>query len=575
MRTRTILPVRFVIFTSLLAALGVGCARSDSSALSGQEPTSAGESGAAPADSGIAAKQPVNPPAAQAGGEAPNVASGSRSTPDRPDPSRDREGGEPAAHGRPAPHKPQGAKTPTLAEKLQTDNRPVVVLLDKPGKMTRDSSAKKSLWREQLTVFAPRYKTVILGPPRSFAGGDKESNRSLAEIITELLERLQVDRFGLVAYGADGSAAIELAARANTPVDFLILVDVVPRTEESAGPGDGGSEDAGEGQRSSLPVRVVDPVDQLTMPVLVLFRADLLEVRSAQKFLAVTGFDMAEQIRVRRIASVHPILRTAVDDVNRKIAAFLNDVASGRTIVKEQRVKVASGLSYIDHYIGDGPSPTGGQTLALRWRMRLKDGTNVTPCGGFSLQRTVVFDDSLIPGLREGLSTMRVGGKRKLFIPAKLAYKGKGDGKRIPPGAALTVDVVLLKASDEPPPPSKPAWSRDAEKVVDEHVRIVERKSGDGAQVKAESVVTFGYKLWSDAGALVRSTSPGRPKRGVLRDINNEAKVWLPGMLGMRPGGERLIMGNAEYAFGDKLLPGICPEDDIVFRVKVLNVEPP
>ncbi len=484
---------------------------------------------------------------------------------------------KPAPRGQPAQDKPQAAPTPTLPKRAHTDHRPVVVLLDVPGEVDRVSGAKNSLWRKQLKVFAPSYRIVTLPLPRSFATGDEESNRNLADIIAESLQARGVDRFGLAAYKADGGAAIELAARANAGVEFLILVDVVPRTEKSSsgGPGFQAVNDRLEStSQIDQGDRVVDPVDQLTMPVLIFFRADLLEVRSARKFLAATGFDMAEQVRVHRIASEHPILRTAADDINRKIAAFLNDMASGRAIVKRQRVELPSGLSYVESYVGEGPPPTAGQTLALRWRMRLNDRTDVTPCGGFLLPRTIVFDESLLPGLYEGLSTMRVGGKRKLFIPAKLGYNGEGDGKRIPPGAALTVDVVLLKASDAPLLSSKPSWNRDAEKAVNEHVRIVERKTGEGVQVRTESIVTFGYKLWSDAGALVRSTYPDRPKRGVLRDINNEAKVWLPGMLGMRPGGERLIIGNAEYAFGGKFLPGICAEDDIVFRVRVLKVEP-
>jgi peptidylprolyl isomerase len=111
-------------------------------------------------------------------------------------------------------------------------------------------------------------------------------------------------------------------------------------------------------------------------------------------------------------------------------------------------VTMPSGLKYIELQEGDGATPQSGQTVTVHYTGTLEDGTKFDS----SRDRNRPFSFRLgagqvIRGWDEGLSTMKVGGQRRLIIPPELGYGARGAGGVIPPNATLLFDVELLRIS--------------------------------------------------------------------------------------------------------------------------------
>lgn len=113
--------------------------------------------------------------------------------------------------------------------------------------------------------------------------------------------------------------------------------------------------------------------------------------------------------------------------------------------MQKQATKTSSGLKYIDLVEGKGDSPTRGKVVVIKYTVRLTNGKVVET----SEDRSENFSFRLglrqvIKGLEEGVTTMKVGGKRRLIIPPVLGYGEQGSPGGIPPNTTLIFDVQLL-----------------------------------------------------------------------------------------------------------------------------------
>ncbi len=103
-------------------------------------------------------------------------------------------------------------------------------------------------------------------------------------------------------------------------------------------------------------------------------------------------------------------------------------------------------LQIEDIRVGDGKEVVKGALITTQYRGQLEDGTTFDSSyeRGKPFQ-CVIGTGRVIKGWDLGLMGMKVGGKRKLFVPAHLAYGERQIGEHIKPNSNLLFEIELLE----------------------------------------------------------------------------------------------------------------------------------
>jgi FKBP-type peptidyl-prolyl cis-trans isomerase len=116
-------------------------------------------------------------------------------------------------------------------------------------------------------------------------------------------------------------------------------------------------------------------------------------------------------------------------------------------------VTLESGVQFQDIVVGTGAEATKGKILGIHYEGKVVSTGKVIDNSRWKLIPTPLRFElgggKVIRGLDEGLTGMRVGGKRLIAIPPDLAYGDAGVPPEIPPKAWLTFDVELVEVRDK------------------------------------------------------------------------------------------------------------------------------
>ncbi|MDE3053897.1 MAG: FKBP-type peptidyl-prolyl cis-trans isomerase [Gemmatimonadota bacterium] len=144
--------------------------------------------------------------------------------------------------------------------------------------------------------------------------------------------------------------------------------------------------------------------------------------------LLLLGLALLATACINDVAGLGP----ASDPATESFASSLNVNVATMT-------KTPDGLYYRDIINGTGPLLVKDTTVQVTYSGYLADGTLFDSGTGVSFQT-----NALVPGFREGLMGMRVGGRRQLVIRSSLGYGETGSPPNVPRQATLVFVVDLL-----------------------------------------------------------------------------------------------------------------------------------
>ena len=152
-------------------------------------------------------------------------------------------------------------------------------------------------------------------------------------------------------------------------------------------------------------------------------------------------------------------------------------------------------LSYIDTKVGTGELAQPKKYYTVNYTGYLLDGTKFD--SSLDRKEPITFPygaHNVIQGWDTGFEGMRMGGKRRLFVPFQLAYGDRGRPPVIPPQSELIFDVELISQSDTPPapkaPPTPPTPAQPATPAKPDAAPATETKPAAPATTPAPAATT-------------------------------------------------------------------------------------
>jgi peptidylprolyl isomerase len=263
-----------------------------------------------------------------------------------------------------------------------------------------------------------------------------------------------------------------------------------------------------------------------------------------------------------------------------------------------------NGIRYVDLAEGSGEPAKFGDGMVFTYTGFLTDGRRFEKRDKDNPTVIRVGFNQVVPGLDEGLEKIKTGGKRKIWIPSRMAYGVTGSAPKVPPNADLIFEVEVLRIAT--PDQIKAKAEEDDKKRIEEAKSAAARRAeedklatgtdiptADRKEVETPSGLKYTDTKIGDGrqalpGNKVSVLYVGRLTDGTRFDSNQNAghpfmftlgngeviNGWDEGIAGMKAGGKRHLVIPSRLAYGANPDPKskIPPHATLVFDVELLKV---
>ncbi|MBM64075.1 MAG: peptidylprolyl isomerase [Acidobacteria bacterium] len=223
-------------------------------------------------------------------------------------------------------------------------------------------------------------------------------------------------------------------------------------------------------------------------------------------------------------------------------------------------------FNYTDLSFGSGAVVADGDIVTISYVAWLHDddenddkGQQIDSNAGVEF---IVSAGQVIQGFDQGVVGMKVGGERRLVVPAHLTTAGFEGYGNPPSGSDLVIEVKLLSirtlTTDSAP------------------YSVTDIRMGDGAEAKTGDtlIIDYGGWLYDASKSDGRGVQFGDAARLSFTLGSGEVIPGFDqGLVGMKEGGERRLILPPEFAYGENKVGIIPANSTLVFYVTLFTVQ--